>query len=242
MEYSNYGLSDLRSSGPVVLYQPNPTKQLLLYDMATSSSVLTFLKMHRYIVNIKNQTNTEFMSENGRLPVVIAEGSDKPMCGFKEVFRFVSRTFNYAPSLQELAYMDWIETKFLEAEMYVCWCYEPILNEYTKNRYTFDLPWPISSILFRQKRQEIQRSLGKRFNDFSDFLEKFNKFLDQLNKLVGNRPFCSNELNPSAINALVYGHANAILGTSLHPKLVEAIKWHKRIENFVQRIEEHYPS
>lgn len=243
MELSSQSWINPRSSpGPVVLYQPNPTKQLLLYDMATSSSVLTYLKMYHCVFNIKNLTNTEFMSENGRLPVVIADDSDRPMCGFKEVFQYVSRTCNHAPTLLELAYMDWIESKFLEAEMYVCWCHESIVEEHTKNRYTYDLPWPISSILFRRKRQDMQALLGKRFNSFQDFLEKFNKFLDQLNKLIGNRPFCSNDLNPSAINALIYGHANAILGTNLHPQLVEAIKWHKRIETFVQRIGEHYPS
>lgn len=242
MDYVTSTINAQGSLPPVVLYQPNPTKQMLLYDMATSSSVLAFLKMHLVPFTIKNQTNTEFMSENGQIPVVIAEGNDRPMCGFKEVFRYINRNSNHVPSLLELAYLDWIETKFLEAEMYICWCHEPILNEYTRTRYTYDLPWPISNILFHKKRQEIQTSLGKRFNDFNDFADKFNKFLDQLNKLVGNREFCPNEASPSAVNALIYGHANAILSTRLHPKLVEAIKWHKRIENFVQLVEEYYPS
>lgn len=225
-----------------ILYWPNPTKQILLYDMATSSSVLTFLKMHEIHYTIKIQTNTEFMSENGRIPVVIEKGNDRPMCGMKEVFWHVSRTSNHIPSLLELAYMDWIETKFLEAEMYMCWCYEPVLNEYTRNRYTHDLPWPVSTILFERKRRHMQETVGKRFSDFADFLAKFTKFLTQVSKLIGNRPFCPQEASSSAINALIYGHANAIRDTKLHPKLVEAITWQRRIENLVKLIEEHYPS
>lgn len=225
-----------------ILYQPNPTKQMLLYDMATSSSVLTYLKMNQIPCIIKNQTNTEFMSENGRLPVVIEQDSDRPMCGFKDVFWHIARISDQVPTLLELAYMDWIETKFLEAEMYICWCYEPVLNDYTKSRYTHELPWPISTILFRQKRDQIQAMVSHRYADIKDFSDKFNQFLSQLSKLVGNRPFCPIEAGASAINALIYGHANAILTTDLHPKMVEAIKWHKRIENFVRLIEEHHPS
>lgn len=225
-----------------VLYQPNPTKQILLYDMATSSSVLTYLKMNNIRFSIRNQTNTEFMSDNGRLPVVVERDSDKPMCGFKEVFWHVARISNHVPTLLELAYMDWIETKFLEAEMYICWCYEPVLNDYTKSRYTHDLPWPISNILFKHKRDEVQMLVSQRFTDIKDFSDKFNQFLSQLSKLIGNHPFCPNEPNVSAINALIYGHANAILSTNLHPKMVEAIRWHKRIENFVGMIEKNHPS
>ena len=225
-----------------ILYQPNLTKQILLYDMATSSSVLTFLKMHNIQFVIKNRTNSEAMSVNGRLPVVIERGHSKPMCGFKEVFRHVSRNAQHVPSLLELAYIDWIETNFLEAEMYMCWCYEPIVNEYTRNRYVHDLPWPVSTILFERKRKKMQETVGQKFNDLTDYLEKFKRFLVQLSKLIGNRPFCPLGPSASAINALIYGHANAILDTKLHPKLVEAITWQKRIESLVRLIEEHHPS
>lgn len=182
------------------------------------------------------------MSENGRMPVVVERGNDKPLCGFKEVFWHISKLNHQVPSLLELAYMDWIETKFLEAEMYVCWCYEPVLNDYTRNRYMYDIPWPVSKILFDRKRNQVQASIGSRFTDFTDFISKFSKFLTQLSKVIGNRPFCLQEPGTSSINALIYGHANAIMDISLHPKFVEAITWQKRIGNLVKFIEEHYPS
>lgn len=225
-----------------ILYQQNPTKQILLYDMATSSSVLTFLKMHSIQFSIKNLTNTEFMSENGRMPVVIEKDTVRPMCGFKEVFWHVSKKINYQPTLLELAYIDWIESKFLEAEMYICWCFEPILNDYTKGRYMHDLPWPVSTILFNKKRNKINRTIGRRFDSLNTFFASFNQFLTKLSKLIGNKSFCSNNSSPSAVNALIYGHAKAIVSTKLHPKLVEAITWQKRIENLVNLIEDLYPS
>lgn len=225
-----------------ILYQPNPTKQMLLYDMATSSSTHMFLKMHSLRTTIKNCTNSEFMSDNGKIPVVIEKDNDKPMCGFRDIFWHVSRGLNQTPSLIEVAYMDWIETKFLEAEMYVCWCYKPVVDEYTKARYTYDLPWPVSTILFNQKRREIESGLGDRFSSFDDFLKQFNQFLGQLNKLVGNRPFCLNEPNPSPVNALIYGHTHTILSSKLHPKLRDAITRQRRVENLIHQIEEVYLS
>lgn len=234
--------SSLQTDRKFTLYRPHPTKQILLYDMATSTSVLTFLKMNQYDVSIRNQPNVEYMSENGRLPVVIEQGQDKPMCGFKEVFWHIARTTDYVPSVLELTYMDWIETKFLEAEMYICWCCESILNDYTKNRFTYDLPWPISDILYKNKRNQIQEAVGRRFTDWTDFSDKFKSFLDQVSRLIGSKPFCPNTTSPSAINALVCGHASTILDIDLHPKIVEAIKWHKKIENFSKLIEEHYLS
>lgn len=224
-----------------ILYQQNPIKQMLLYDMATSSSVFTFLKMHGLETTIKNFTNTEFMSENGRIPVVIEANNDRPMCGFKEVYWHVCRNLERQPSLSEIAYNDWIETKFLEVEMYICWCHEPIVEEYTRDRYTYDLPWPVSSILFNKKRREMAKKIGNRFRDLDHCLEKFNQFLGQVNKLVGNRPFApSAEQSPSSVNALIYGHATTILSTKLNPKLSDAITRQRRIENLVERVEELY--
>lgn len=217
-----------------ILYQPHPTKQILLYDLATSLSVQIYLRMNQIPFSIRNRENTEFMSENGRLPVVLERDNDTPMCGFKDTFWHIARVSNYVPPLLELAHMDWIETNFLEAEMYICWCHEPVLNDYTRNHYTHALPWPISIILSRQKRNQICETVSRRYTDIKDFSEKFNQFLSQLSKLI---QFHSDASSVSAINALIYGHAKAILSTDLHPKMMEAIKWHKRIENFVRSIE-----
>lgn len=239
----NQSNEDKYGSSPkeYVIYQPNPAKQILLYDLATSYSVQIYLRMNNIPYTIKNQSNAEFMSENGRLPVVFERDNDKPMCGFKEVFWRTKNRTDYKPFIGELACLDWVETGFLEAEMFLCWCHEPLLNEYTKIRYTYDLSWPISSLLLRNKRQQMQSTLSRRFMDFKDFSEKFNNFLSQLSKILGNRDFCKME-EPCVMNALIYGHASAILQTDLHPKIVEAIKWHKRIENFVRFIDEHYPN
>lgn len=227
------------------LYQPNPTKQILLYDLATSSSVLTFLKMNNIESFIKNFTNTEFMSENGRMPVVVERDSTKagPMCGFNEVFWHVTRMLKHSPTLLELAYMDWVESNFLEAEMYICWCHKPVVSEYTQPRYTYDLPWPISSILFNRKKAQMQNSIGKKYRSFEDFLEKFNQFLSQLNKRIGNRPYCLSDTSPSCVDALIYGHTKAILNTNLNlPKLVDVVTRQRRIQSLTDLINRDYPS
>lgn len=228
-----------------ILYQPNPTKQILLHDAATSSSVCTYLKMNNFSSRFENKTNAEFMSENGRLPVVVEKDSDKLMCGFTEVFWHVSRKLNRMPSLLELAYMDWVESKFLEAEMYICWCYEPVLLKYTRPRYTYDLPFPVASILFNRKKTQIQEIVGKKFKDFDDFLRRFEHFLTQLNKRIGAKSYCLSETDPSCVDALIYGHTKAIKTISLElpPKFVAALTKQRRIMHLTDdRIEKDYPS
>lgn len=243
----------------MLLYQPIQSKQVLLYDAASSSAVLTYLKMHKASVTTIETVNAEWMSDEGRLPVVIdtsheeeedSEPSisnknflmsrDKPLFGFKEVFWYIARQNNQRPTLQELSYIDWIESSFLEAEMYLCWCYGPITSNYTKPRYTYGLPWPISTILFNRKRSHMQASLGRRFRDFDDFLSNFNQLLTQVSKLIGNKPSWLKDSGPSAINALIYGHANAILNTALNPKLVNAVTVQRRINILAETIENQY--
>lgn len=227
------------------LYQPNPTKQILLYDLATSSSVLTYLKMNKIPNYIKNFTNTEFMSENGKMPVVVEKDNNKvgPLCGFNEVFWHVTRLLKQTPTLLELSYMDWVESNFLEAEMYICWCHKPVINEYTLPRYTYDLPWPVSNILFNRKSAQMQNNIGKKYKSFDDFLDKFNHFLSQLNKRIGNRAYCLSDSSPSCVDALIYGHTKAILNTNLNlPKLVDVITRQRRVQNLKELIERDYPS
>lgn len=224
-----------------ILYQPSPTKQLLLHDMATSSSVLTFLKMRGIQTTIKSQTNAEFMSVNGRLPVVIERDNDIPMCGFSQVFWRVIRKQSYTPNLLELAYMDWVDLNFLEAELYICWCYGQVVQDYTKPRYTHDLPWPVSSILFNKKRVEIMENVGIKYKNFDEFMEKFNEFMTTLNKRIGNKRYCLGS-EPSSVDALIYGHVNAISSSNLDPKLLNVITKQRRVMNIRQVIHELYPS
>lgn len=230
-----------------VIYQPNPTKQILLYDMATSSSVLTYIKMNGKTGHLKSMTNAEFMSDNGRLPVVWAKnnvdcsnsnGGDI-MCGFTEVFWHLARENKYIPSLEELSYIDWVETNFLEAELYICWCHKPIVEEYTWNRYTYDLPWPISRVLYYRKRKQIELSVGKKYKNFDDFIEKFNCFLKKLNKKIGTYNMSQSYLS---VDALIYGHTNAIVRSNLDPILLDAINRQRRIMNLRDQIEHRYPS
>lgn len=221
-----------------VIYQPNPTKQILLYDMATSSSVLTYIKMNEKSGSIKNLTNAEFMSENGRLPVVLSKNKDQQlMCGFTEVFWHLARERNYKPPLIELAYIDWVESNFLEAEMYVCWCHGTIVNEYTRNRYTYELAWPVSTLLFHKKRKQMERDVGEKYKNFDDFLLKFDRFLQQLNKRIGSQQ----QTFPS-VDALIYGHTNAIQRSHLDPMLLDVINRQRRIMNLRDQIEHRYPS
>lgn len=226
------------------LYQPVPNKQMLLYDLATSSSVLTYLKMQGITTHIRSTSNSEFMSENGRLPVVLQRNNDRPLCGFMDVFWHVSRSRNYEPKLLELSYMHWVESEFLKAERYLCWSNEQVVQEYTKPQYIYDLPWPISSILFARKQSQMRTTS---FRDFDHFIASFKSFLDQLGKRVGNKTYALEDAipgGPSGVDALIYGHVNAIKNTRIHQivRVTSAIDEERRIVRLVERVERNYPS
>lgn len=223
-----------------LLYLPNPTKQILLYDMATSSSVLTYIKMKGRTGSIRNLSNAEFISDDGRLPAVLGKSSgNKLMCGFSEVFWYLARELNYQPGLAELAYIDWVESHFIEAEIYICWCTESVLGDYTRTRCTYELPWPVSSILFRRKRAEMAARVGSKYQNFEDFLDKFNRFLKLLNKRIGSQ---NPDESYDSVDALVYAHTSAIIRTNLNSILVDAINKQRRIMNLKDFVDERYPS
>lgn len=223
-----------------LLYLPNPTKQILLYDSATSSSVLSYIKMKGKSASILHLTNAEFISDDGRLPAVLARNNgNKLMCGFSEVFWHLARESEYQPSLAELAYIDWVESHFLEAEMYICWCTETVLTDYTSGRYTYELPWPVNRILLRRKKAEMAARVGHKYRNFEDFLDRFNRFLKQLNKRISSQMPGDSY---GSVEALIYGHVSAIERTNLNPILLDAINKQRRIMNLKDNIHEHYPA
>lgn len=224
------------------MYQPPWENHILLYDMATSSSVLSFLRMKDLSVKVRNRANTEFMSTNYKMPLLVEQQSHEPRFGFGEIFWHVARKLNYIPSLLELTYMDWVESKFLEAEQYMCWCHEPTVRNYTYPRYTRDLPWPVSTVLFHQKRRRVQETVGSKFKSFEMFLEKFNQFLTQLNKRIGLRPYCLSDTSPCCVDALICGHTKAILNTSLNPKFTDAVTKQRKIAALTELIDKDFPS
>lgn len=223
-----------------ILYQPSPTKQLL-YDTAASLSVIVLLKMKGIPNKIKTRPNALEMSENGRLPVVVEKTDDVPMCGFNQVYWRVARKQDYVPRLLELAYMEWVDLNFLEAELYICWCHNQVVQDYTKSRFICDLPWPASTLLFNRRRAQMIDIIGVKYESFDQLLEKFNIFMAHLNSRIKvNRFFFGKE--PSGVDALIYGHVNAISSSNLHPKLLNAITMQRKVMNLCQMVQEHYPS
>lgn len=226
-----------------VLYQPSPNKQMLLYEAASSSSTLCFLKMHQIETDIKQVTNAESMSDNGRTPVVWDRERELLMCGFNEVFWHVSRKMDHKPTLQELTYLDWVQSNFLELEYYICWCHEPFVYSHTQPRFTYDLPWPISTILFKRKMSEIQQNIGKKYSSFDHLLDKFDSFLTKLDKRIDSKHYCLDDTSPSCVDALIYGHVEAIRRSNLDlTKLRTILDAHRRVENLKDSMHSRYPA
>lgn len=242
-----------RDEEDFILYQPHPQKQMLLYDLATSFCVLTYLKMKSIPASIKVATNAEFM-HSGRLPIVYEKSSEKVMCGFTDVFWHLTRKLNETPSMLEICYMDWVETKFLEFEMYISWCNEILSEVYTRNWYTYDLPWPLTNILFNRKQKQMKLSVNSKFESHDDFMDKFKDFLSKLNKRIGNKPYCLSETSPSCVDALIYGHKTALFKTkdllesrgvsspNVITLMVDAITKQRRIVNLTESISRDFPS
>lgn len=222
------------------LYQPLPS-QILLYDLASSESVNALFKISDIECVLMKVKNAEYMSTNGKLPLV--RRGTRILCGFEEVATYLHSQTKTATKQQKVplenfnprildaesrAYIDWIESNFLKAEMFSCWCQKQTLQEYTFPRYTFKLAWPLNHILFWLKKLEMQ----KKFTDEkSTILSDFESFLDKLESdLVQRRNFNpSDEKSWTAADALIAGHVKAIKTDSGFFSLDELVSRHKTI-------------
>lgn len=226
-----------------ILYQKHPTKQALIYELGASTSVCSLLKIHGFEVKLKLASNVEYMSMNGNLPVVFHEESQgkvsKPLCGVSEVHSYVVRLLNKVKDPIQHSYINWIESCFMEMELFYCWC---DANNYdTFDRFSYELSWPINHILFHRKRKSINSTLGYKYQNIEEASKMFNNFLRELNdRIVGN--FFYSDHDPCAVDALIHGYTITSLKLLPQSPWSKLINQYEKIKNLTTMMERLYPS
>lgn len=168
-----------RESWPqqIILYQPYEVEQILLPDNANCLAVQAFLKMCQLEFEIEPRKNAEFISPSGRVPFI--------KCGNKLIPEFdgivtylgskgkdLSSHLDHDAKVDMRAYVSLVNNVFVNAELYICWVDEAVLNSVTKPRHGSVYPWPLNHYLNSQKRREIIKKLS--------VLGWYNKSLDEV--------------------------------------------------------------
>lgn len=213
-----------------IIYNPSD-KYALIYELGSKASICALLSMKNIIYQLKEAHNSRYMSNNGQLPVVYHESSPEPLSGFQQFHSQLIKD----KTILELSYIDWIQTKFLELEMYYCWCDEG--NDYgTFEHFTNGLSWPTNHVLFHQERRKVTATYGSKFNNMTEVLNSFDSFLFDLNdRIVG--PYCLSKDKPSAVDALIYGYSSTSMNDKSLPWSQLFIKY-DRLRNLVSRIDQ----
>lgn len=141
--------------------------------------------------------------------------------------------------------MSLVDSILTNAELYITWCNDIVLEEITKKRYGSVYPFPLNHIQNWRKRQAVLKQLN--FYDwktltFDEVVERVDKLCQSLvMKLKDQEYFFGN--SPCELDALVFGHLFCIFTTELPAcvsPLKETINKYNSLTQFCGRIEKKY--
>lgn len=167
----------------IILYQPYEVEQILLPDNANCLAVQAFLKMCQLKFEIEPRKNAEFMSPSGRVPFIRC--NNKLISEFDTIVTYVgnkgkslSSHLDHEARIDMRAYISLVNNVFVNAELYICWVDETVLNSVTKPRHGSVYPWPLNHYMNWQKRREII----KRLSVLGWYNKVLNEVFDDVNK------------------------------------------------------------
>uniref|UniRef100_A0A0P6G4C8 Metaxin-2 n=1 Tax=Daphnia magna TaxID=35525 RepID=A0A0P6G4C8_9CRUS len=148
----------------VKLYQPYEVEQILLQDQANSLAVQVFLRMCGLEFQVEMRSNAEHMSPSGKLPFI--------KCGafvvadLDPIVSFIANKginltdhLDAAQKADMRAYMSLANNILGNAELYISWCDENVLNEVTCPRYGSVYSWPLNTLLTWRKQKQVTKKL-----------------------------------------------------------------------------------
>ncbi|XP_057369326.1 metaxin-2-like [Daphnia carinata] len=227
----------------VKLYQPYEVEQILLQDQANSLAVQVFLRMCGLEFQVEMRSNAEHMSPSGKLPFI--------KCGafvvadLDPVVSFVANKginltdhLDAAQKADMRAYMSLANNILGNAELYISWCDETVLNEVTCPRYGSVYSWPLNTLLTWRKQKQVTKkltALGWITKTLDEVYEDVDHCCNALSERLGNHLYFFND-RCTELDAVVFGHVFTLLTTPLpdnrlasivrsYPNLVEACQF-----------------
>lgn len=141
--------------------------------------------------------------------------------------------------------MSLVDQILTNAELYITWCNEVVLNEITKKRYGSVYAFPLNHIQNFRKRRAVQKQLN--FYDWKNLA--FDEVVDKVDKLCQSLVIKLQDkdyffgMNPCELDALVFGHLFCIFTMELPASvssLKETINKYSKLTEFCARIEKKY--
>lgn len=213
----------------VALYQTYEVEQILLPDNAATLSVQAYLHMANLNFIIEMRSNAESMSPSGRLPFIKAGAfvvsEMDPIVGFVNT-KGISLTGNLDNSQKAdmRAYMSLVNNVMGNAELYLTWIDQVVLNEVTLPRYSSVHPWPLNICLtWLKKRQVLKKlsALGWASKSSEDVYAEVETCCRALSQRLDSATYFFGS-KPTELDALVFGHLFTILTTPLPDNRLKA--------------------
>jgi len=203
------------------LYVPFQKKQQLLEQSADCIAATTLLKTLGIEFEVEERANTEWMSTNGNVPVLVEGATNRVYFGCKEIQETLKKkeiSHLLAPDDAQL------ENKLVNlldilkrVELYHSWVDPTTLLNVTKKRYTseVDVYSVFKKFVFKNRRENVLKFLSVHnwhIMSSKDVLREFDNVLSVFSELLGEKKYLFGE-RLSDFDCLLFGHLYAILTT-----------------------------
>ncbi|XP_044000967.1 metaxin-2-like isoform X1 [Aphidius gifuensis] len=225
----------------IKLYQPYEVEQILLPDNANCLAVQAYLHMCNLEYQIEPRKNAEYMSPSGRVPFIHCGAF--VIADFDNIVQFVTRKgTSLSSDLDESeqadmrAYISLVNHGLANAEQYICWVDSVTRDNVTKPRHGSVYPWPLNHILNWQKERQVTKKLKvlRIFNKTLDEIyEDVKMYCSTLSERLGGKPYFYGD-KPTELDALVFGHINAILSSQCTPSIINVTKIIQNYPNLLE--------
>ncbi|KAL5248633.1 hypothetical protein ACHWQZ_G017721 [Mnemiopsis leidyi] len=224
----------------------------LLPSRCEATSIKVLLEKHGLSYQVEIKSNVEYISTNGRFPVLIFNETDI-VCGFSELVKYLwKRGYSLSEKLNQNEKCDMdIYTaliKRLEAlELFTSWLIEDNYTHVTLPAYTSHTTWPLSAILPFYKKRQVYRLVASQgqWHDISSemLMAETKDVASALTERLGDQGtfFKDGDTGQDVVtelDCLVYGHLNAIFMTKLPSyRMKRALGLHSRLIDYCKYVE-----
>jgi len=217
------------------LYVPLHKNQQLQEQSACCIGIQALLAALGVNYEVAERSNTEWMSKNGQVPILIGNKTSKDVfSGWRKITEMLERheimlcSQDHRKEQKELMnMMDVIE----RVELYHSWCDQTTVDNVTKERYTkcLDVQYAAKYFIFKSRQEQVLSYLQiYNFHKMKakEVLARFREVLSLFSTQLGNKKYLlGNRI--SEIDCLLFGHLYVILTTQyfsvLGPKLADIV-------------------
>lgn len=231
----------------------HPKGMELLPSRCEATAIKVLLEKHGLTYTVEIRPNVEYISTNGRFPVLIFNEKDI-VCGFAELVNYLAKC-GYSLS-EKLSVEDQCDMEVYSAlisgrlealELFTSWLIEDNYNHVTLPAYTSHSTWPLSAILSFYKKRQVYRLVASQgqWSDISTemMMGETKTVASALAERLGEQgtfftlPDTQQE-TVTELDCLVYGHLNAIFMTKLPSyRMKRALGLHSRLIEYCKHVE-----